>query len=128
MAKIVKVNDFEQAVHDVLEEYFDGIATDSTELVANVAVETVQELQRTSPKNKGNYQKSWRIRQNKKLKAVNEVEVYNTKHQLTHLLEHGHLKVVHNTVLGFTPARPHIALAEQHAIRKLLQGIERNAR
>jgi len=128
MAKAVKVTEFDQAVHDILEEYFDGVATKSTQLVAEVSTEAVQELDANSPAKTGKYKKGWRIKQGKKAKQTNEVEIYNTRYQLTHLLEHGHIKVVHGKVLGFTAPRPHIANAEQHAIQKLIDGIERSAK
>lgn len=116
------------AVDKILTEYFDGIETESTRLVAEVAAETAAKLQVTSPKDTGKYAKGWRVKQGKKAKARNEVEIYNTRYQLTHLLEHGHVKVVHGHVLGFTAARPHIAAAEQEAINKLIKGIEEAAR
>lgn len=126
----VKVNPEQlgDAVSEILTEYFDGIETESTKLVAEVAAETTAKLQGTSPRDSGKYAKGWRVKQGKKAKARNEVEIYNTRYQLTHLLEHGHVKVVHGTVLGFTAARPHIAKAEQEAIDKLLKGIEEAAK
>lgn len=126
----VKVNPEQlgDAIDKILTEYFDGVETESTRLVAEVATETTAKLQGTSPKDTGKYAKGWRVKQGKKAKARNEVEIYNTRYQLTHLLEHGHIKVVHGTVLGFTAARPHIAQAEQEAIDRLLKGIEEAAK
>lgn len=126
----VKVNPEQlgDAIDKILTEYFDGVETESTRLVAEVAAETTAKLQGTSPKDTGKYAKGWRVKQGKKAKARNEVEIYNTRYQLTHLLEHGHIKVVHGTVLGFTAARPHIAQAEQEAIDRLLKGIEEAAK
>lgn len=128
MSKTIRVTDFEKAVNDIVEEYFDGVAKKSTQVVAEVSVETVQELESTSPHKSGKYQKGWRIKQGKKTDRANDVEIYNTRYQLTHLLEHGHVKVIHGKVLGFTSPRPHIANAEQHAIEKLIDGIERSAK
>ncbi len=126
----VKVNPDQlgDAVDKILTEYFDGVEVGATRLVAEVATETTAKLQGSSPRDSGKYAKGWRIKQGKKAKARNEVEIYNTRYQLTHLLEHGHVKVVHGTVLGFTAARPHIAAAEQEAINKLLKGIEEVAK
>lgn len=129
MAKYVKVDDFETAVSDIIEKYFDGIATESNALVAETAAETVMELSLYNGKYAtGKYASSWRIKQNAKSKKKNEVTVYNTQASLTHLLEHGHIKVVHGKVLGFTAARPHIAKAEKNAINKMIDGIERIAK
>lgn len=126
----VKVNPEQlgDAIDKILTEYFDGVETEATRLVAEVATETTAKLQVTSLKDTGKYAKGWRVKQGKKAKARNEVEIYNTRYQLTHLLEHGHIKVVHGTVLGFTAARPHIAQAEQEAIDRLLKGIEEAAK
>ena len=115
----ITVKELNQAIADICEKFFDGVASDSEKAVAEVAAETVTELQSTSPKDTGKYARGWKVRQNAKQKYNSEVEVYNTKYQLTHLLEHGHVKVVHGHVLGFTAARPHIAKAEQHANEKL---------
>ena len=127
---VVKVNPEQlgDAVDKILTEYFDGIEVGATKLVAEVATDTTAKLQVTSPKDTGKYAKGWRVKQGKKAKARNEVEIYNTRYQLTHLLEHGHVKVVHGHVLGFTAARPHIAQAEQEAINKLLKGVEEVAK
>lgn len=124
---VIKVDDLEHAVGEILTKYFDGIADGANELVAKVAAETVLDLKASSPRStrKGrHYAESWKLRQTVRMKASSEVEIYNSKYQMTHLLEHGHIKVVHGKVLGFTDARPHIKNAEDRAIRKLLKGIE----
>lgn len=115
----ITVSELNKAVSDICEKFFDGVASESEQAVAEVAAEAVRELQSTSPRDTGKYAKGWRVRQNKKQYYNSEVEIYNTRYQLTHLLEHGHVKVVHGHVLGFTAARPHIAKAEQHANEKL---------
>lgn len=130
----IKVNPEQlgDAVEKILKEYFDGIETESTRLVSEVAAETVADLMATSPKHTGRYARSWRVKQTKKQKGNNEVTVYNTNGQLSHLLEFGHIKNVHGKVLGFTAARPHIGRAEAKAKEKLVDGlrvvVERGAR
>lgn len=124
---VIKVDDLEKAVDEILTKYFDGMVDGANELVAKVAAETVLELKSKSPRSdrKGShYADSWKLRQTARMKASSEVEIYNSKYQLTHLLEHGHVKVVHGKVLGFTDARPHIKSAEEKAINKLVKGIE----
>lgn len=128
---VIRVDDLEKAVGDILEQYFDGVAAGANEAVAKVAAETVLDLKASSPRGttrNRHYADGWKLRQNKRQRARSEIEVYNTQYQLTHLLEHGHVKVVHGRVLGFTDARPHIAAAEHRAIKKLINGIERAAR
>lgn len=123
--KEINCDDFARAVSEVLEDYFDNVTSGGNELVASVAVECVQELKRTSPKDKGDYANGWTIKYTKKLKNNREIVVHNAPcYRLTHLLEWGHLKVVHNTVLGFTSGQPHILQAEGNAIKSLENGLE----
>lgn len=121
--KEIECNDFARAVSEVIEDYFDNITSGGNELVASTAVECVQELKRTSPRDKGDYANGWTIKYTKKLKRDQEIIIHNAPcYRLTHLLEWGHLKVVHNTVLGFTSGQPHIMIAEKNAIHSLENG------
>ena len=115
-------------VHAVLEEYLEGLEEKSAVALAEVAVETVQQLQSSSPRDNGDYAAGWYIKQTVKARKANEVVIGNRHYQLTHLLEHGHIKVVHKTVLGFTAGKEHIRPAEQHAIKSMLDRIERAAK
>lgn len=123
--KVVEVNDFAQAVNEVIGEYYSSIADRANMLVAETAVEAAQELKRTSPRRPqhGEYADGWYIRQNKKRKDSCELEIANHVYQLTHLLEHGHLQNVHGTITGFTEAQPHIKPVEDKAINTLLRGL-----
>lgn len=89
-----------------------------TEAVDETAKATVAELKRTSPRDSGEYAKSWRSKRDKTLKgkwAYSRI-VYNKDHyRLTHLLEKGHAKVNG----GRTAAQPHIEPAEEIAQRML---------
>ena len=128
MKNVVEVDDFAVAVSEVIEKYYGTVADKTNLLIAETAVETAQELQRTSPKRvkgkrAGEYARSWYIRQNKKRKDSCELEIANHDYQLTHLLEKGHIKVVHGHVLGFTDAIPHIRPAEIKAKDKILGGL-----
>lgn len=126
MAKSIKVDakNVDKAITDILEEYFDGIRTESNEAVAEVAAETVIELQSSSPADSGKYAKGWRVKQINRDRSAASVVVHNVRYQLTHLLEHGHVKVIHGKVLGFTNPKPHIAEAEKNAINKLTNRIK----
>lgn len=130
MAKRISVSadGFGDAVHDLLDEYFKDVQSESLNSVEQVAVSICNELRITSPNDRGDYANGWYIKPLKKNRYHALVEIGNRHYQLTHLLEHGHIKVVHRKVLGFTNARPHIARAEQRAIRELQNNIERVAK
>lgn len=129
LGKSITVNpdDVEAAIYETIDRYFSGIETEANRLVAETAVETVQDLEAHSPRDTGKYAKGWVIYQTARGKKNNEVEVVNKRYQLTHLLEYGHIKNVHGHILGFTDGHPHIRNAEQRAITKLLNGIRRAA-
>lgn len=133
-AKItVGVNGFEDAVRDMLNDYFNDVEDGIKESITDVAIETVEELKATSPKKSGTYASGWFITPQGKGKAFPSVVVSNKNAGLTQLLEHGHPlarkdKNGRKYVYGFSPAKPHIANAERNAIRKLLDRIERVAK
>ena len=114
-----------------LDVYRDITVEIMTEAVNETAKATVAELKKTSPRDSGEYAKSWKSKRDKSLKgkwAYSKI-VYNDKHyRLTHLLEKGHA----NVNGGSTAAQPHIAPAEEMAkrlfeetlINKLAEAIE----
>lgn len=120
----VDPENIDKAISDTISKYFHDVWNRTSESVAMIAAETVVELKRNSPKDKGEYADSWVIYQTRRAKRKHEVVVANRRYQLTHLLEHGHVKVAHGKVLGFTDAVPHIGDAERRAIKKLVKRIE----
>lgn len=124
----VTADGFADAVGDLLDDYFKEVSNGSTKAVGNIAIETVQELEATSPKDRGDYAKGWYIKPYGKNRYHAEVEIGNKIYQLTHLLEHGHIQKVHGKVVGFTKGKPHIAKAEQNAVNKLLDEIREVAK
>jgi len=100
----------------ILGEYSQEV-TDAVEKAQDeVAKETVDELKRTSPKNKGGYAKGWATK-----KAGNKLTVYNkAKPQLTHLLENGHS----TRDGGRSRSFPHIKPAEENAVKSFQAKVE----
>ncbi len=87
--------------------------------VQETAVETVKELQQTSPSLTGDYSESWRQKKDTSIRGkwwCSRV-VFSNKpdYRLTHLLEHGHAKVDG----GRVDERPHIKKAEENAMIRL---------
>lgn len=98
-------------------------------VVKETAKETVRKLKNTSPKDSGEYAKSWRSKRDNTLKGkwAFSMVVYNKGHyQLTHLLEHGHAKVGGGRVAGIEHIEPAERLAErvleETLIDKLAEG------
>lgn len=100
-----------------LEEYTTEVAEGIKEASKEVADEAVQELRATSPKNTGKYAKGW----TKKKEGDGYIVYNNTKPGLAHLLEFGHAK---RGGKGRVSGRPHIAPAEDRAIKSFESRIE----
>lgn len=129
MAVTVTPEKFDEALDKILNEYFDGVADEANTAVAEVSAVAVLDLKATSPKNRPKYFKGWKIKQTKKMKKNQQVEIYNTQKGLTHLLEHGHKKVNRQgKVIGFTAARPHIAKVEDWSKKELLRRLQEAAK
>ena len=88
------------------------------DITDEVSADLVQQLKQTSPKDTGDYAKSW-MRTKKGTKYI--IHVRAPHYRLTHLLEKGHAK----TGGGRVGARVHIAPAEQRAIQRYLDKVER---
>lgn len=68
----------------------------------------------------GKYRKSWRVKTTLDKPTAQTVTVYSTQYQIAHLLENGHvIKNQTGRVYGKTRPRPHVAPAEQDAIKYL---------
>ena len=112
----VDINGFADAVQDILNEYGDKAFDVMQEVLPKVAKDTVKELKNTSPKDKGNYAKSWATKTSK-TRVGCECVVYNKEYYLTHLLENGHKKVRGGSV----PGQKHIAPAADNAERNAIE-------
>ena len=124
----LKVDELAAAVNDIMAE-FQGLTQDALiEAVDATAQDVVSDLRNTSPKNTGAYAKGWTQTKLKGGRLQYSKVAYNRPHyRLTHLLEYGHAKVNG----GRTAAQPHIAPAEEKAVRdfekRLREGIENAA-
>ncbi|MDJ1474380.1 HK97 gp10 family phage protein [Bacillus sp. LS15-K4] len=76
----------------------------------------VGKLKQNSPKKTGGYRKGWR-----KKKESKGVVLHNTKGQLTHLLEKGHVTAGG----GRVPKKVHILPVEEYVIDELPRRVER---
>lgn len=109
-----------------LKEYDRQVAIATQEAINKVAREAVKKLKETSPKNKGEYARSWALRQSTRAyHGVIGKTVYNKKGQLTHLLENGHVARNQFGTYGRVRAYVHIKPVEEWAKKALEDEITR---
>ena len=115
----VDINNLSRVLGRELEDYTRNLSNKVNEDALAVTKELVKDIKNGSPVKTGDYKKGWRYK-----KGGTSYVVHNsTNYQLTHLLEKGHAKVGGGRVSG----NPHIKPAEQKAIRKFVEAIERAA-
>lgn len=124
MAKTVKIDDMGKEIAKTFQEFAKATRETCEKAIDETCKETVQELKQNSPKNHGNYAKSWKYGPSPFKKDKLAKIIYNKEHyRLTHLLENGHKKRNGGAVEG----QPHIAPAERHAgdlaVQKIKEGI-----
>lgn len=109
----------------ILEEYSDKVDDTFGYEAAKIAKETVQDLRATSPKSKRHtrkYAEGWSTKRKDKLGQI----VYNkTNWQLTHLLNNGHVIANGSGTYGRTSGDNHIGKAEEKAVRKLIDEVQK---
>lgn len=129
MARAVSVMDFDKAMSDILKEYGDSVKEKSHKAAAKVAKIAKQEVQAGAPVQSGRYRKGWTVTEEKTSGLWFEYTVHNrSRYQLAHLLEKGHALKRGGRTYGHVSARPHIAPAEQKAIRNYEEALERIAK
>ena len=107
-----KYDDF-MDIATILNDYSKEIYEEMQIASNNVAKDGVSKLKQTSPKRTGGYAKSWRIKKQQSAYGFSST-IYNTKGQLTHLLEKPHAK---RNGRGTVTPQVHIRPVEQECIR-----------
>ena len=89
----INIDKMAAAISQALDDY-DQQAVDKTKaIIGELAAEAVANLKQDSPKRTGRYAKDWARQTSYETAREKRDTVYNKKHyQLTHLLEHGHVK------------------------------------
>ena len=104
-----------------LSEYSQDVVEKVNLSSAKVGKAAVKQLKETSPKDKGKYAKSWRVKTDPQVGQPNTLTIHNKDHYyLTHLLEHGHVKKGGGRVDGI----PHIRPAEEMVIKEFVAEVE----
>lgn len=118
----VKIDQLADEVVAGLMEYKDLVNTDMKSAVRKAGQSVKKDIQANAPKRTGEYSKSWRIKTTKETTESLELTVYSAKkYSIAHLLEKGHAK----RGGGRVAARPHIAPAEEKAIKQLEEDIKK---
>lgn len=121
--KKINIQDLSDEISKMLTEYVDNVEEIVEEETDNLIKEAKLDLATKSPKDKGDYARSWTITQ-KKYKGLHVYSrvIHNKDHyRLTHLLEFGH----HAKDGSWVPAQPHIRSTEQKYKQQLSSNIER---
>lgn len=119
--KGISIDDLADVICEELQAYSDEVTSQIKEDVKQVASECVEDIRRRSPENTGKYKKGWKQKVAYESKNDIRITIYNSnKPQITHLLEHGYVRVNGKRVEG----RPHIKPAEVRAEKSLLDKIE----
>ena len=105
-----------------LTEYKNLATADMKTAVRKAGRSVKKDIQANAPKKTGAYSKSWTVKTTKETSESLELTVHSPKkYQLAHLLEKGHAK----RGGGRTKAIPHIAPAEEKAVKDLEADIKR---
>ena len=121
--KKINIQDLSDEISKMLTEYVDNVEEIVEEETDNLIKEAKLDLVSKSPKDKGDYARSWTITQ-KKYKGLHVYSrvIHNKDHyRLTHLLEFGH----HAKDGSCVPAQPHSRSTEQKYKQQLSSNIER---
>lgn len=116
-----RIGNFSSEIKKILEEYGEEVQEVVSKSIEAEAPKVVKELKKSSPKNRGEYAKSWKKEIEKDRLNGTKMTVYNEKHyRLTHLLEFGHAL----RSGGRTRAIPHIKPAQDKAEKEIIREIE----
>lgn len=119
----ISINGLTDAIMKELLQYAEVTTENVKEGTKKVTKEAVKELKATSPKQTGDYAKSWKSKtKSENSHSINTV-IYagDGQYRLTHLLEKGHAKRDGGRVEG----QPHIAPVEKLCIDKLMEEIKK---
>ena len=118
----VTVDNLATEIMKGLTEYKNLATADMKMAVRKAGKSVKKDIQANAPKKTGAYSKSWTVKTTKETSESLELTVHSQKkYQLAHLLEKGHAK----RGGGRTKAIPHIAPAEEKAVKDLEADIKR---
>lgn len=122
MARKTALSGFSAAISSALNEYSGYVTAETKKAVKKAGKEAVQKLKQNSPRDSGDYAKSWKASTSETSHTIH-VTVYagNHQHSLTHLLENGHAK----RGGGRVAAIKHIEPVNEEVVKKVEEEIKR---
>ena len=119
--RVVDIDDLAEDIARELQAYSEEVTERMKKDVTEVAKECLKEIVNNAPELSGDYKKGWKVKKAYESDSDIRIIIHNKKrYRLTHLLEYGHVKVGGGRVEG----KPHIALAEANAKKKLLKRVK----
>lgn len=117
MVKGISVDELAEAVQAELDAYV-GLAPEAFEAAGKAAgKKAVKRLKSDSPSKTGEYAKNWKVKTVKTRTGASTTIYQGKKPGLAHLLEYGHPIVHGGRTVGQAKAFPHIAAAQETAIK-----------
>lgn len=113
----VKIGNISKEIASQLASYTSEVKGEVIKATDEVSKGIVDELKLKSPNDTGIYAKGWR----RKKQGEGYIVHNSTDYQLTHLLEHGHVKING----GRVPAKVHIRPVEEKAVKEFESRVER---
>lgn len=92
--KKVSVDDFMASCGLIFDQYKDSIEEIMTDEIDSASKEALKKLKSDSPRQSGEFAKSWKRKVTGKDTPRPSATLYNDKYQLVHLLEYGHINVL----------------------------------
>ena len=125
MANSIKIgmDQLGPTVRSMLEDYRENVAGAVSSAVIETGKQALKTVREKSPKDRGDYSKSWRMSKSETglLARQTSVTIHNAKFpHLVHLLEKGHQKAGGGRVEGI----PHVSIAEEEARKRLPELVE----
>jgi hypothetical protein len=115
---VTNIDGISEEIQRLLRSYSQGVIEQLETDKKEIATALKNHLRNESPKATGDYRKGWAIKKSGKKYIVHN----KTDYQLTHLLEHGHIKRGGGDRVE---PRVHIAPAEERYVGEFLERVER---
>lgn len=120
MAKKVTVNNLQDAIKDILDEYNDQIYENLDEITQRIGKKGVEAVKNSSKEafNGKTYASGWGMTVEKN-RLYTTVIIHNKKQAgLAHLLEHGHVKANGTGRYGFWNGKEHLLPVEEQLVEE----------